>query len=401
MSENKTEPGGFAQLPKGLLTVWPYLPEHHMRVLPLILSFMPNCWPKQRTLAALAGVGRQSINETIGQMADAGVFVVLHRKREKDGGNSTCDYRQADWDNPSVRESIIDWYRRNYPKTPLASKARTLPLSSPEDDRVCRPQGTRGAVASSTRQGVSSPEGDSINVQANSQAQELRACGPVGADAPAFSADAVESREAEQVQSPVASPASSTQAPKGKRIKGSSARTSTAPLSDVDKVLARSSPQMMKRYLLWGAAGLRECDDTKLTPSAMNWRVGVPADQALPDAMINDWTIPQLAGAWWSFVSYHRAQAGEPLTLPNVGRLLGSIKHLLCTRTRFEAYAEMRYLLDHWELVRFEMAWAKLTLDESIIGNEKVLALLRDVHTCSPHDYKLRYEKLAAAKQAA
>lgn len=40
-----TTPGGFAQLPSGLVLIWPRLPEHFRLVLPALLSFMPDCRP--------------------------------------------------------------------------------------------------------------------------------------------------------------------------------------------------------------------------------------------------------------------------------------------------------------------------------------------------------------------
>ena len=103
-----TEPGGFAHLPKQLLKVWPSLPEHHLRLLPLLLSFASDsrpCFPSQTKLAKLAAVSRQSINAAIGELPDAGLLVVTHRTNEK-GQNTSAGYQLARLDDETVISAV-------------------------------------------------------------------------------------------------------------------------------------------------------------------------------------------------------------------------------------------------------------------------------------------------------
>lgn len=184
---SKPKPGGFANLSRGMLCVWPYLPAHHMRLIPLIESFQPNSWPAQGTLARLLRIGRQSVNRTVSQLKASGLYVVDHRTKTK-GGNDSCHYRTADLADDDTQRQVIAWYVANFPDTPGARADRAA-LSHPEcDSAPCRildataPVARKDATALVAPTGVqplSHPECDT-NRQRNEQSnpQPLRGAPP-------------------------------------------------------------------------------------------------------------------------------------------------------------------------------------------------------------------------------
>lgn len=157
--DNNNADTGWAKLSAALLMVWGYLPEHHLRVLPLILSFAPNPMPGQGTLAEMAHCSRQSINNAISQMKDAGLLTATRRQKEN-GGDTSCLYALANVDDAATRERVIAWYVEHHPDSPGARARRKAcsilntcsilkqPLSSPRVDTPCQVLGFTPPVKS-------------------------------------------------------------------------------------------------------------------------------------------------------------------------------------------------------------------------------------------------------------
>jgi hypothetical protein len=113
---------------------------------------------------------------------------------------------------------------------------------------------------------------------------------------------------------------------------------------------AVASAPNMEIYLLHGSEGLKSLlagqnplDIIKThKPEQFNWRTSIVRD-AEGKAVIKDgrpvgieaWTTQQFAGFYWSQISYHRAERGAALAIPDWARLGRTIKSML---SNFGAY---------------------------------------------------------------
>lgn len=149
-------------------------------------------------------------------------------------------------------------------------------------------------------------------------------------------------------------------------------RADPAALTDDQKLAACASIESMTSYLLWGAAGLAPgADATNLKPSSLNWRVHTNRDN---QPQVAKWTVPQLAGFWWYLISNDRAltcQPPKPLTLPNLGRIIGDVRNLRQRFTAEQVYHRMRSTIEHWYLVCYMAGkiGATLELTESSLSH--------------------------------
>jgi hypothetical protein len=156
------EPGGFALIQKGLVLLWPHLPEHFIRLLPALLSFADSntkeCFPSQDRLAALVRRSRRSVWETLSQMESAGLVTKTARSDPKRrNANTSCLYRLADLNDSVVRTAIIAQLAKR-----LAVKPKTSQLSCAVQDFTattpsCEAQDFVGGVKPKTSQGLCSP----------------------------------------------------------------------------------------------------------------------------------------------------------------------------------------------------------------------------------------------------
>jgi hypothetical protein len=131
----------------------------------------------------------------------------------------------------------------------------------------------------------------------------------------------------------------------------------------------------MLRWLRFGTTGVENPDHAdagQLKPSPTHWhnRVG---DPKLIDA---DATPAQLAGVFWAGVSNYRAAANQPMSLPDVGRMIGAIKQLQRTRTQAEVVSLMKAIVANWPAIASALHWMiGLQLDEATLSNRRVIEL--------------------------
>lgn len=172
--------------------------------------------------------------------------------------------------------------------------------------------------------------------------------------------------------------------------------------SDEDKELACQSAANMERWLLWGAAGLREQDDSKLTPTKMNWRAVAP-DATAPDEKVKRWTVQHFAAYFWWQVSKYREAHKLPITMPNFGRLCKAVQTLRETMTAWQLAQRIANVVGHFDLIRFELDWANIALDESALQDQNITKKVTDIENSGQFVLDGRYAKLneALAQRAA
>jgi hypothetical protein len=136
---------GFIILPKGLLDLWPMLPEHHKHVLPVVLDHAPGYTPTQGKLAARLNRSRQRINATIGEMIHAGLLTRTHK-----------GYELTDLDNDAeVFERAMAWYS----ELP-ACTGNAADDEGADDAPVAIEQPTAAALATPIIQSAAGPSAD-------------------------------------------------------------------------------------------------------------------------------------------------------------------------------------------------------------------------------------------------
>ena len=400
--QRQARPGGFAHLTFELLTIWPYLPEHHMRLLPLVLSFMPNAFPSQGTLAELAGVGRQQVNETVKQIAQSGLIRAEQRTRENSRAKTSSQYHVANLLDEGVRDQVVAWYAEHYPDTPIArTRRRTMspprgdnpaavPMSPPEGDNPCRLLEATSHVASKTRQPMSPHGGDSVNGQGNTplNGQGLSA-DYGGASPPHHGGPTLGSTPGEAVGNnghddhgntagtPPARRKANTgpsTASKGATQQRSAPQAAKGPkgLTDEQKRLACSSLAMMTRYLLHGQEGLDPTADVAtLKPANSNF---YRYQRSAEDLGIDQWTVHEFAGYFWFKVCEYRSKHGQPLELPNWGRLFGHLKPLVETKTRDDLLRYLRIVAEWFTVIRYMNGGAgmSMSLNEAALCHKLV-----------------------------
>lgn len=107
--ENEAKQTGFAILDKNLLTIWPLLTDGQRLILPILLSYMPNIFPKHETVAARAGVHRNSVVNNLRQLEEVGLLVSDgQRGRGKNGTLLSKRYSPANLSDSAILEGIKD-----------------------------------------------------------------------------------------------------------------------------------------------------------------------------------------------------------------------------------------------------------------------------------------------------
>lgn len=167
-------------------------------------------------------------------------------------------------------------------------------------------------------------------------------------------------------------------------------------MSDEDKVLACSSLAMMERWLLWGTPGLHEADDTKLTPTQMNWRAVNP-EASTAELKVKEWTPQHFAAYFWWQISKYRESHKLPITMPDVGRICKAIVTLRSKMTAWQLAQRIANVCGHFDLIRFELDWANIALDESALQDQNITKKIVDIENSGEFVLQGRYAKLQAA----
>ena len=172
-----------------------------------------------------------------------------------------------------------------------------------------------------------------------------------------------------------------TRQPKGRAKKQSGKRATQKPsgLTDEQKRVACSSVTMMQRYLLFGAVGLQTDVDTgTLPPGKANFYQHNKADGS-PDLAL--WTTEQWSAFYWFLAVQHRGERGQPLQLPNWGRLGKQIVGLRENMTPEQLFRFLKVVASHFHVIRFLSgnAGVSMTLDDSTLQNSLIASKARAI----------------------
>jgi hypothetical protein len=214
--------------------------------------------------------------------------------------------------------------------------------------------------------------------------------------APASTAPALNPRSGQggavsQPDAPPAKPSSRTKGPKARKPKAA-----RAALDDETKVRICASFDSMRRWLLWGRAGLdyptqQAAAAAGLPPSPNNWKVHetYAQDGTIIDRHLERLTLPQWAAMYWSAVSQWREKDGHTsITVPDFGRIIGALKplHETLTSDQLEAWVEALY--GWWYVIPHLKPGLGLVLDESTPSHSIVRGIVQQLLPMTPEERK-------------
>ena len=244
---------------------------------------------------------------------------------------------------------------------------------------------------------IHKPNTQAQDTNKKTQAEEEAASPLAGAAAPVF-AVAVKSEKPAGSTSEGSDTSSANQIKdqarpaKAKAMAGKEQKPKAQPLTDDEKLLACRSADSMLRYLLWGAAGVRQADDAGLTPTGTNWR-HAGRDHSKAEQQVATWNVQHFAAYFWWQVSKYRERKGLPITMPDFGRLGKVMDAHRAKLTAWQLAQKIANVCAHFDLIRFEMQWAAPSLDEATMQHQKIMAKVLDIETSGEIALTARYEK--------
>ncbi|MFT3786651.1 MAG: hypothetical protein QM770_10855 [Tepidisphaeraceae bacterium] len=168
-------------------------------------------------------------------------------------------------------------------------------------------------------------------------------------------------------------------------------------MTDAEKSSICASGTAMERYLLSGTeAALSDSQIDQLPIGPLNWRkYGNTAEDPRP--ML--WSDQSFAGWYWWRVSLYRERRQIPLTLPDVGRLLGAIKLRGRTMARADFHRLIGLMVKHFELIQFLMGSAGQTvaLNEASIAHSLIWNTTCNLAQMTEEQLEEQYRRLRVA----
>ncbi|MEI8196789.1 MAG: hypothetical protein WCI73_12895, partial [Phycisphaerae bacterium] len=134
----------------------------------------------------------------------------------------------------------------------------------------------------------------------------------------------------------------------------------------------------MDLYIRFGIGAYgktRQEAEQTLKASANDWLSHKPADEVHP--WEKTWSHNQYMGYYWHGVCKWRAACGIPLTFPVWSRLAGDIRNLLAKTAPNQAYSNIFYVINYFNLIRFRVGGRvgeSLMLDEASLTNSLINA---------------------------
>lgn len=306
------------------------------------------CWPKEKTLAELTGLGRRAIQVNVKRLAAAGMM--QH--------------------TPGRGRGIPSHYKLLPP--PKGAQGNGVSPSTAEAHRGAqKAHGHAETAHGQTSHLVTNHRTDQVTDQ---KGTDQWAAAPPMASA---SASAPSGSAPSSSSSGSGNDTPSTPISRGKESSRNTSSTATkvkgmarAELTDDERRWITSAPDALAFYL---AFGLRAAPAGPLPPPGPNhWSPksngGVPEPGA---------TVRQLAAwAWW-MIAHARARVGLPLTLPAWGKLLGAVKAQRAKGTEDRFVALVVTICNRWTDIGGALGrWGEsLAPDEGTIGVPQVVAV--------------------------
>ena len=385
MNESAPHTPGFAILPAGLLAIWSDLPAHWQNLLPYIAKRMPECFVKQAELASEAQRSRVQVCKTIKQMVAAGLLI-----DDGSQGRRTRTYSWPNFDDADVLTKIgssVPLRRTLVPPTEVSEvflqgehqvfvqkehqvfaqgehqvfvlgatrieETTEQPLEQTLDensrDRVNIPDGQAPPAGSQAGQPAATPASSPpapAGMPAIGPGVPRPPASPSPAMTPPLAPIALPPHKPPLIPSawPIAAVAPSASPPTrvvtGPPVAPSPNATPPEPLkrssrrrlTDETRDRIRSSLPAMTAWLAIGqdAVGESSARWREWEPSVTCWfrldQVGGKDGVDPADLLVADPTRQQVAGLGWYVLSALRAAAGQHITLPGSGELLGAKK---------------------------------------------------------------------------
>jgi hypothetical protein len=161
-------------------------------------------------------------------------------------------------------------------------------------------------------------------------------------------------------------------------------------------------PENMDLYLRFGsgACGLARavCEST-LKSSPTDWLAFKPANEIHPDT--REWKATHHMGYYWHGVCMWRAQNGINLTMPQMGRLAGTIAGILKTMTADQTHLYMFNALYHFELAQFRIGrlGEGMILDEATLAHSLVRTELLQMNSHGHPWVVAEYDRMRTVKE--
>lgn len=343
---NPETKGGFAHLSRDWLVVWQYLADDERAVLPLLMSYLPNIFPKIETLAARLNKRPRAVRRTLLRMSQDGIVLIESRRG---GRGNTNRITLANVDLPQIVAAIVG-RRKGVVDDPLSEKGVADDTLSPtvkgvvEDPKRVSSMAEKGVVddpRSNTREGLQEKEESGADAPAGRSAPGLppaSLCSGGAGELPAPASPTAPDDSEDLSEWPPICEAEFDADGDADEPGADDYPTPALEVKPTPPAPARADEtahESMVRFLLFGKRGQKEPNREDLPPSTLNWRQFRASDfdpkaPLTPDSLgIERWGPPHFAGYFWFQVSYWRGQRKVPQTNPQVGKVVGHMKNLL------------------------------------------------------------------------
>ena len=161
-------------------------------------------------------------------------------------------------------------------------------------------------------------------------------------------------------------------------------------------------PENMDLYLRFGsgACGRTRADcETNLRSQPTDWLAFKPPDEMYPQH--RDWKITHHMGYYWHGACLWRARNGINLTMPQMGRLAGTVGGLLKAMTPDQTHLYMFNAIHCFELVQFRIGklGETMILDEATLAHSLVRTELQHMNSHGNIWVQAEFDRMNDAKQ--
>lgn len=328
------------------------------------------------TWEALASLSGASVQQTRSAIRKAVVNHIIQQTyvmfRTAKATERRCVFTWLDFDSYDIVNQFANTALNRAPNTALNSISTLVPITPADETTQIKPleeQAPLRGMAGLPAGGLSAPQ--PLRDQIIQRGKD---------DHPVPSAtDLTSTAKAETAPKPAAAKvgasAAQMKAPRSSASPKASGKRSGG-LTDAEKNFIRSSPVNMAWWLVAGAAICETQPD--------QWPALPVVSASYTAKPAAEWAEPQFATYAWMKITTARAALGEPIELPAMGKLIGTMKGAMSRHTREELVQIIDTLAGRFQEIRAGLDWPSLTLDETTLANAKVIGAAKSLMAGRP-----------------